>query len=156
MNLTLIIFIGLSLVIVFLFYYISLRDKAIEKKFSLIERSLESINQEIYRISQTNNSKIEQIVVDKISEMFENLLESLRDTQLKNRRDIDLIEQKINKIENNLKSLVAPNITASTSPNDTTKIKHLKEVGYSIEDISKELRMPVGEVELMLKMGSFK
>jgi Na+/phosphate symporter len=151
MSLTLIIFVGLSLVIIFLFYYISLRDKALERKFSLIERTLESINQEIYRVSQTNNAKIEQIVIDKISEMLENLITSIKDTQLKNRKDIDLIEQKIYKIETNLKSLVAPEI-APTSSNDTTKIKHLRERGYSIEDISKQLRIPVGEVELMIKM----
>jgi Na+/phosphate symporter len=154
MSLTLIIFVGLSLVIIFLFYYISLRDKALERKFSLIERTLESINQEIYRVSQTNNAKIEQIVIDKISEMLENLITSIKDTQLKNRKDIDLIEQKIYKIETNLKSLVAPEI-APTSSNDTTKIKHLRERGYSIEDISKQLRIPVGEVELMIKMEEF-
>ncbi len=159
MNLILIIFVGLSLVIIFLFYYVFLSDKALWKKFSMIESSIEEINREIYRISQQNNNKnnietsdIEKIVDRRLNEMLENLINSLKNSEIKNKRDIQAIEEKVYKLETNLKFLVAPDMTSSTSINQKEKIKELSEMGYSIEDISKQLRIPIGELQFMLNV----
>jgi len=156
MSMTIAIFLGLSLAVVFLFFYMFARDKAIDKKFHLISAALENINQEIYKLQkhQKDNSlqNIEHLISDQLDGVLENLVETIKQSQYKNQKEIEMLYDKISHLESNVKTMSLPNLTpAKDSKDDQTKIKELYEIGYSIEDIAKELGMPAGEVQLLLK-----
>ena len=75
MSVTIAIFIGLSLTIIFLFLYIFARDKEIDKKFKMISVSLENINQEIYKLQQSQKD-MKLNIDSQISEKLDSILES--------------------------------------------------------------------------------
>ncbi len=154
MSLTIAIFIGLSLAIVFIFVYMFIRDKTIDKKFMLISVSLENINQEIYKLqkAQKDNSlkNVEDIISSELNMILENLLQSIRESQSINKREIDILYNKILKLENNIKQIALPNIAMQKEPKE--RIRELYDIGYSIEDIAKEVGIPAGEVKLILKL----
>jgi len=154
MNITIAIFIGLSLAIVFLFFYMFARDKAIDKKFMLISAALDNINQEIYKIQkhQKDNSlkDIESIVINQIEISLEELIQSIKETQFNNKKEIEMLYDKISQLESNVKHLSLPNLEVEEKP-QKDKIRELYEIGYSIEEISKEVGIPPGEIQLMLK-----
>ena len=58
------------------------------------------------------------------------------------------LEEKVDSVRKNVKKVEFANI----SGNDEQKIVSLYKNGYSIEEISKELRIPAGEVEFIIKM----
>jgi hypothetical protein len=62
------------------------------------------------------------------------------------------LEEKVYSIKKNVKNVEFSNV----SGNDEQKIIAMYKSGYSIEDISKELRIPAGEVEFILKMKNIK
>jgi len=156
MSTTIAIFIGLSLAIVFLFFYMFARDKEIEKKFHLISAALENINQEIYKLQkqQKDNSlqNIEHLIAEQLDGVLENLVETIKESQYKNQKEIEMLFDKIAKIETNVKTMALPSLNPTINKKDNKeKIKELYEIGYSIEEIAKETGLPAGEVQLLLK-----
>jgi len=156
MTTTIAIFIGLSLAVVFLFFYMFARDKEIDKKFHLISSALEDINQEIYKLQkhQKDNSlqNIENIIAEQLDGILENLVQTLEQSQYKNQEEIQMLFDKISKLETNIKTMSLPNLDVTMNKKDNKeKIKELFEIGYSIEEISKEVGLPAGEVQLLLK-----
>jgi len=156
MTTTIAIFIGLSLAVVFLFFYMFARDKEIDKKFHLISSALEDINQEIYKLQkhQKDNSlqNIENIIAEQLDGILENLVQTLEQSQYKNQEEIQMLFDKILKLETNIKTMSLPNLDVTMNKKDNKeKIKELFEIGYSIEEISKEVGLPAGEVQLLLK-----
>jgi hypothetical protein len=131
-----------------------IRDKTIDKKFMLISVSLENINQEIYKLqkAQKDNSlkNVEDIISSELNMILENLLQSIRESQSINKREIDILYNKILKLENNIKQIALPNIAMQKEPKE--RIRELYDIGYSIEDIAKEVGIPAGEVKLILKL----
>jgi len=156
MTTTIAIFIGLSLAVVFLFFYMFARDKEIDKKFHLISSALEDINQEIYKLQkhQKDNSlqNIENIIAEQLDGILENLVQTLEQSQYKNQEEIQMLFDKILKLETNIKTMSLPNLDVTMNKKDNKeKIKELFEIGYSIEEIAKEVGLPAGEVQLLLK-----
>lgn len=156
MTTTIAIFIGLSLAVVFLFFYMFARDKEIDKKFHLISSALEDINQEIYKLQkhQKDNSlqNIENIIAEQLDGILENLVQTLEQSQYKNQEEIQMLFDKISKLETNIKTMSLPNLDVTMNKKDNKeKIKELFEIGYSIEEIAKEVGLPAGEVQLLLK-----
>jgi len=149
------IFIGLAFGIVFLFFYILSREKTIEKKFSLIGGALENINQEIYKLQKhqkDNSLNIDSMVATKVEKILNDFIEQIKQTEYKNSKEIELLYEKILQLETNLKAIAIPNINPMMNKkSDKEKIKELFEIGYSIEEIAKEVGLPAGEVQLLLK-----
>ncbi len=149
------IFIGLAFGIVFLFFYILSREKTIEKKFSLIGGALENINQEIYKLQKhqkDNSLNIDSMVATKVEKILNDFIEQIKQTEYKNSKEIELLYEKILQLETNLKAIAIPNINPMMDKkSDKEKIKELFEIGYSIEEIAKEVGLPAGEVQLLLK-----
>lgn len=155
MSITIAIFIGLSLTIIFLFLYIFARDKEIDKKFQMLSVSLENINQEIYNL-QKHQKDMNVNIDSKISEQLNTILESVAIKIEENRRfsqtEISQLVDKIHKLESNMKALSLPNISnVEIKKDNREKIRELYEIGYSIEEIAKELSMSAGEVSFLLK-----
>jgi len=155
MNLTIAIFIGLSLAIVFLFFYMFARDKAIDKKFALISAALDNINHEIYKLQkhQKDNSlkDIESMISSQLEIVLDNLIQNIKQTQNLNKQEIELLYDKISKLEIRVKDMALPNLDPVNKKDNKERIKELFEMGYSIEEIAKDVGMPAGEVHLNLK-----
>ena len=156
MSTTIAIFIGLSLAVVFLFFYMFARDKEIDRKFHLISSALEDINQEIYKLQkhQKDNSlqNIETMISEQLDSVLENLINTVKQSQYKNQEEIEMLFDKISKIESNIKTISLPSLENVVDKKDNKeKIKELFEIGYSVEEIAKEVGLPAGEVQLLLK-----
>ncbi len=159
MSITIAIFIGFAFAIIFLFIYIFISSKSIDRKFQRIGMALEEMNEEIYqlekkqkKISKDFELNIEKIISEKMDDVLENLINTIKDYQHKSENEIRSLYNKIEKIESNVKLNTLPHFeTISTKKDDKNKIKELFEIGYSVEEIAKEVNMPVGEVQLYLK-----
>jgi len=156
MSVTIAIFIGLSLAVVFLFFYMFARDKEVDRKFHLISSALEDINQEIYKLQkqQKDNSlqNIENMIAEQLESVLGNLVKTVEQSQYKNQEEIQMLFDKISKLESNIKTMSLPNLDPIANKKDNKeKIKELFEIGYSIEEIAKEVGLPAGEVQLLLK-----
>ena len=147
--------IGISLAIVFLFIYIFLRDKEIDRKFRFISAALDNINEEIYILQKNNSSNnIKSLIAEQL-EVVTDLILTIKNSELKDRKDIEKLFDKISMLESNIKVMSLSNIKTSSGgiskKDDIEKIKELFEIGYSIEEIAKEVGLPAGEVQLLLK-----
>ena len=84
MNVTIAIFLGLSVAIMFIFFYMFARDKIVDKKFALISAALENINQEIYKLhkSQKDDSlkDIEGMITNQLDVVLDSLLKNIQAT----------------------------------------------------------------------------
>ncbi len=149
----LIIFIGLSAFMLFLFFYILKREKIIEQKFAAIELSLEELNKEVFLLKKElkNNKSIETI--QKLEEIIENIVDDIRYLEEKNRKFYKKIEEEIAKVQLEVKKQNIPAI-GNINKHEEEKILNLYKNGYSIEEISRELRIPAGEIELILKFSN--
>ena len=159
MNITIAIFIGLSFGLIFLFVYIFARDKVADRKFRRIGMALEEINEEIYqlqktqkKISQNLQLDVEKIISNQMDEILKNLLKTIKESQYQSESEIQSLYEKISKLENSVKLNSLPNFDMiSNKKDEKSRIKELFEIGYSIEEIAKEVDMPAGEVQLYLK-----
>ena len=147
---TVIIFVGISFFVFLLFIYVIKRDKLIEQKFAAFELSLEEIHKEIYELKK--NSPSEKL--DKIERIIESIVDDVRAIEKKNLEIIEKLKEDVENLKFKIKRNNLPDINNMISKNDEEKIINLYKNGYSIEEISRELRIPAGEVELILKFSA--
>ena len=142
---------GISFFIFLLFLFILKREKINEQKFAAFEMSLEELNKEIYLIKK----RIKNIPnVENIEEAIKNLVENVQMTEEKNIEIINLIQERINDLYSKMKYKNMPDIRGDISKSEEEKILNLYKRGYSIEEISRELRIPAGEIELIVKFSN--
>ncbi|GAB6046020.1 hypothetical protein JCM11957_16190 [Caminibacter profundus] len=151
-KLILIIFIGLSGFMLFLFFYILKREKIIEQKFAAIEVSLEELNKEVFLLKKDLKKDNTIKTVEKIEEIVETIVDDIRFMEEKNKKFYEKIENEVSKIYSQIKknSLSFSNL----NKHEEDKILSLYKNGYSVEEISRELRIPAGEIELILKFSN--
>ena len=152
-TLNILMFGGISFFVFLLFLFILKREKISEQKFSAIEMSLEEINKEVFLIKKKlkNFDNIENM--EDIKETIKDLVENFQITEEKNIEIINLIEEKINDLYSKIKQNKLPDISSDISKNEEEKILNLYKRGYTIEEISRELRIPAGEIELIVKFS---
>ncbi len=148
---TLIILAGLSFFIFMLFIYILKRDKIIEQKFTAFELSLEEIHKEIYEIKKSKQNPKD---LEKIEKIIENIVDDIRVIENKNISMINALKEEIEEMKFSVKKNNINEMANMINKSDEDRILNLYKNGYSIEEISRELRIPAGEVELVLKFSS--
>jgi len=148
---TIIIFAGLSFFMFMLFLYVIKRDKIIEQKFTAFELSLEEIHKELYQLKKESNSD----KLDKIERIIESIVDDIRVIEKKNLDIVEKLKEEIVNIKTEVKRSNLPDISNIINKSDEERIINLYKSGYSVEEISRELRIPAGEVELILKFSSF-
>ena len=151
-KITLIMFVGLSGFMLFLFFYIINRDKAIENKFAGIELSLEEMNQEIFKLKKEIKQLKQNNNIEEIEKIIEDMVDTIKNVEKKYLLKLEEIEEKISIIETNNKKKIFD--FSNVNSQDEERIRSLYKNGYSIEEISRELRIPAGEVELVLKFSN--
>ena len=147
-----IMFLGLSAFILFLFFYMSKRDKIVDSKLAAMELALEDLNQEIFKLKKDIRNNETQKTLQEMENVIEKLVENIKKIEEKNIKLIKQIENKIFNIEHSVKSKMVD--FSNINKSDEQKIINLYKNGYTIEQISRELRIPAGEVELVIKFQS--
>ena len=153
-SLVIVIFIGLSFFMLFLFFYMLKREKIIENKFAAIELSIEELNKELYLLKKELKNVDSVEAISKIEKIIEEIVDDIKILEEKNKKFYEKIEEEISKIENNIKKSHLTTTLHSINKHEESKILNLYKSGYSIEEISRELRIPAGEVELVLKFSN--
>jgi len=146
-SIELIMFIGLSGFLLFLFFYIIRRDKIIDSKLLVLEDMIEEINQELFKLKKQQNSQEST----KLLITIENLVDNIKKIEEKNIYYIKKLEERIEKISSKVSLKNKTPLELDINKIDEQRIINLYKQGYSIEDISKELMIPAGEVELVIK-----
>ena len=150
-SIELIMFIGLSGFLLFLFFYIIRRDKIIDSKLLVLEDMIEEINQELFKLKKQQNSQESTKLLIGVEKTIENLVDNIKKIEEKNIYYIKKLEERIEKISSKVSLKNKTPLELDINKIDEQRIINLYKQGYSIEDISKELMIPVGEVELVIK-----
>ena len=152
---TIVIFLGLSFFMIFLFIYILRRDKIIDQKFKAFELSLEELNREIHQLKRMKieNSDADE-KLEKIERIIESIVDDIRAIEQRNIKIIEELKEEVESLKLKIKKQKVPEINNIISKSDEERVINLYKSGYSIEDISRELRIPAGEIELILKFAS--
>jgi len=152
-NIEIIMFLGISGFILFLFFYMLKRDKIVDSKLAALELALEDLNREVYSLKKEIKAKDTRKTLEEMEGVIEKLVENVKKTEEKNLKLIKHLENKIFGIEHSIKSKMVD--FSNINKTDEQRIINLYKNGYSIEEISRELRIPAGEVELVIKFQSF-
>ena len=151
-SLCLIMFIGLSLFVLFLFIYILRVEKVFENKIEAFEMTLENINRDIFLLKkELKNSSSNKS--ETIEQVLDSIVDKIRELETKYSKIVSSLKSEIKNLQSEIKRSKLPDI-ATLSKSEEDKIINLYRRGYSIEEISKELRVPVGEVEFIVKFAT--
>ena len=148
-----IIFVGISGFILFLFFYMLKRDKEIDNKMAAMELALEDMHQDIYKLKKEIKNISNTKALEEIEKVIEKLVDNIKLMEEKHIRQIKELENKLFSLEHSVKNKIVD--FSNVNKSDEQRIIHLYKNGYSIEEISRELRIPAGEVELVIKFQNF-
>jgi len=143
-----IIVIILGLIIAFLY----IKDKELVKDLSLLQEAILELktNPVKTKASDTDISEERYKELDsKIYELGESLIKIVRSIKNLDHNQKELM-QRVEKIENQLKL----SMLSSSSNSNEEEIISLYKNGKSLEEIAKEKRIPLGEVELIVKLAN--
>ena len=146
-----IMFVGLSGFLFFLFLYMIKRDKMIDSKLLALENMIEEINQELFKLKKQKNSEDSRKLLIEMEKNVQKLVDNIKKIEEKNTHQIKKLEEKIEKISSKVSLKNKSPLELDINKIDEKKIISLYKNGYSVEDISKKLMIPVGEVELVIK-----
>lgn len=143
------------LMIIIVLLYITLKEKESAKKIMRLEASIEDVHKEIYKIQKwiVDSDKRTQDVKPN-AETFKAMADLKADIlslQHGLQSDRDYFEDKILVLEERLRSL--GHFNAPSQQRNEKQILDLFKNGYTIDAISKELRISKSEVEFVLKLS---
>jgi len=152
-NLYIVMFVGLSFFVLFLFFYILRVEKTFEDKLNSFEITLESINREIFLLKKELKRATSLDEIEKLEHIIDSIVDDLRVLENKHLKLINGLKEEVLNLNSKIKKNSIPDIGV-INKTDEEKILNLYKNGYSIEDISKTLRVPAGEVEFIVKFSS--
>jgi uncharacterized protein YoxC len=160
--------IALAVLVVIIFLIVSLRDSDMAKKLSRYERSIDELGQqnhrlrkEILELSKRSNKFVDdmnEIVEDRVREQIQQgvypLIESMREIEnvMQHFQDEQIVRiDKIEERSNDISYLPS----RSSASNEKLIIAQYGS-GKSEASIAKDLRIGIGEVDLVLKLANLK
>jgi len=162
------IIVGMSVIMLYLLYYVYMKDVTYNKNIRSVASVVEDLNKEIYylkkKLDQTqkniqaksarmSDEEIYQEIERSVYDMVHPLTVSLKQVQ-ENLEAIDLqVESRIASVESGVRQISVP---SSVQGNDDEKIISLFKQGVSLDTISKELHLSKAEVEFVLKINKIK
>ena len=168
MDIELIAIIALSFLVFILFLLVYIRDQEVSKKLKLYEKIIEDLNRENHVISKKLEKVLSQKPVDfdavqiqirtevrdEVQKSLTPLVESIEEIEgvMQNFQDEQI--RRIDALEDGKKTVnfIAPNMVDS---NEKLIISQYKK-GKSEAMIAKDLRIGIGEVDLILKLANLK
>jgi uncharacterized protein YoxC len=157
------IVIAMSIIILYLIYYVFSKDSEYNKNIHAIASVVEELNRELYYLKNTTkditdsdssiNDEIYQEIEKSVYDMVQPLSVGLKKMQ-ENIQALDTqMDSRISSLEVGVKQILMP---SSLNSSDDDKIISLFNDGFSIEEISKELHISKPEVEFALKINRIK
>lgn len=147
----------------FLLVFIFIRDAKFERRFRSYERAIDILNRKNYELDKelketTNstqfNQKVANAVNEELGQFTQSLIKGLKDIQENNKKFQLSTDERIEKIESKIKEYFT---MPSTNPmKDEGSVLRLYKEGYNLDEIAKELRMTVGEIEFILRLNQLK
>lgn len=143
------------LMITIVLLYITLKEKEAAKKIMHLETSIEDVYKEIYKIQKwiMDNDKRQQDTKPSTEtfKMIADLKADILSLQHGLQSDREYFEDKVLVLEERLRSL--GHFNAPSQQRNEKQILELFKNGYTIDAISKELRIAKSEVEFVLKLS---
>lgn len=171
MSIEMLAFIALGALVVIVFLIVYIRDMEVNKKLLVYEKSIEELNYQNHVLNKTLNDminqpketpldtkgleqKIQNDVKEQIHTTILPLLNSLKDVEriMQNFRDEQ--SARIDRLESRTKEMSFA--SASPSSSNEKMILSQYERGKSEAEIAKDLRIGIGEVDLVLKLANLK
>jgi len=157
------IVIAMSIIILYLIYYVFSKDSEYNKNIHAIASVVEELNRELYYLKNTTkditdsdssiNDEIYQEIEKSVYDMVQPLSVGLKKMQ-ENIQTLDTqMDSRISSLEVGIKQILMP---SSLNSSDDDKIISLFGDGFSVEEISKELHISKPEVEFVLKINRIK
>ncbi len=171
MIIELLAFIVLAIVLLLLIGYFYLKDKTQSEKLVAYERAIDDLNTRLHDIEGESGGivlsddtsfkqdieELEKRLSDQINELGDHVLNTIRalkEMELKIQDIDEQTNQKVQQIEQNIKKFTAISPVNSTA--DEEIILEMYKKGYSAKEIAKSERIPIGEVELILKISNLR
>lgn len=161
-------FIALAALIVIIFLMVYIRDVEVNKKLLIYEKSIEELNyqnhvlnktlKEMKAQEQTDPKALEKRILDQAKQEVQHSLlpvvASLKDVEKIMQHFRDEQSARIDRIESRTKEMSFASVVPSSS--NEKMILSLFAKGKSEAEIAKDLRIGVGEVDLVLKLANLK
>jgi len=169
-----VILVGLVSIGVFaLFVFVAIREGAINKKLKMYEKTFDMINKDIHALRKEVKAKSMPAAPEMAKDFCTNaefdeftniIIQKIQELQKDSASFKDSISNKLDSLEHGAKeqrqqiavASSAPTVTAPISGMDEQKIISLFGAGLGVEEIAKQLRLNLGEVEFVLKLSGIK
>lgn len=161
-------FFALSALVVIIFLMVYIRDIEVNKKLLMYEKSIEELNFQNHQLSKSikelahhetiDPQEIEKRMLEKVKQEIQNtvipMVSSLQD--IESIMQTFQIEQtaRIDRIESRTKEMSCMPTSSSSSNEKMIVSQYAK--GKSEAEIAKDLRVGIGEVDLVLKLANLK
>lgn len=161
-------FIALATLVVIIFLMVYVRDIEINKKLALYERSIEELNYQNHVLNKTLKEMNQKEAID-VSSLEKKILEASKSEMqrtilpmIASLQDIEgIIESfkeeqsaRIDRLESRTKEMSG--LSTGTSSSNEKMIVAQYARGRSEAEIAKDLRIGIGEVDLVLKLANLK
>lgn len=171
MNIEVLAFCGLAALVIIVFLMVYIRDIEVNKKLSIYEKSIEELNYQNHVLNKTLNElrsvekkpefdtqefekKIMNSVNEEIRKSVLPVVGSLKEIESIIQHFKDEQSNRIDRIESRTKEMSFVSSSPSSS-NEKMIITHYSK-GKSEAEIAKDLRIGIGEVDLVLKLANLK
>jgi len=161
-------FIGLTALVIIIFLMVFVRDMEINKKLLIYEKSIEELNYQNHVLNKTindvsNKENVElKVFEQKMIEKMKSEVQSTVLPMISSLQDIETIMEnfkeeqsaRIDRIESRTKEMNC--LPSSTSSSNEKMIVAQYARGKSEAEIAKDLRIGIGEIDLVLKLANLK
>ncbi len=160
----------LVVVAVLLTLYIVIRDREINRKAALLERAIDILNKEIYKVAQKSEAHLDEIIErvaglearlenrDESRTMKESAERQMMEREIRRLKEAmteqsETMQARLAELEGKIRQMT---IAVDHAAPDEQTILKLHAAGMNAESIAKKLRMGKGEVELVLRFAKMK
>ncbi len=168
MSIDVLAFIGLALLVVIIFLMVYIRDIEINKKLSIYERSIEELNYQNHVLNKalkdlgnkesfdakTFEKKMLELTKQEVQQTVIPMVSSLQDIESIIERFKEEQTARIDRLESRTKEMSG--LPTGTSSSNEKMIVAQYARGRSEAEIAKDLRIGIGEVDLVLKLANLK
>jgi regulator of replication initiation timing len=128
-------------------------EKAIQNKLVALELSVEELNKEVFALKKELKKATSLDALKDLEKIIETIVDDIKAIEEKNKSLYLSLKEEIRRISAEIKKNKIPEYTSITR-HEEEKIINMYKSGYKVEEISRELRIPAGEIELILKFAN--
>ncbi len=166
MNETLLMIAILTVVLLILVIYMAVKDRETNRKFMMIESSIDGLNQELFKLSKefeamkkrwskelgelSNHVSESELQSDAIEQRLRPLSQNIQHLHAVLEKQYGELRDRVERLDGKVRQI---SLISEHSLLDEQKILQLHEQGMDSASIAKQLRLGKGEVDLVLKFA---